>query len=280
MSRLYFSNPGSGERWFRVGTVDVTTTILITALASLSIFVYAADPALLSYAALYSPLVSGGQLWRLVTWPLVNPPAVMAVVQIVIFWYFGSNLERVLGRIRFLWMVGIVTLIPALGGTLFAVLTGQPLAVLGIGFLADAIIVAFVAANPMARSFFDIPFWILCAVFLGLDVLQYTGVRAWGNLLFLLLVIAISLLAARSFGISLLTWIPRISLPAVVGGDHSGRQTRKRARAAKLSVVRSNDIDSLLDKIAEHGIGSLTADERRRLDDHGGARRPPSSGWN
>ena len=33
-------------------------------------------------------------------------------------------------------------------------------------------------------------------------------------------------------------------------------------------LLRQAEIDVLLDKISEHGLDSLTADERRRLDEH------------
>src|ERR1035437_760501 len=153
MGRYSIPSRSSGDHWFRVGTVDVTTTVLISALACLSMFVYAAGPALLTPLVLISTQVTSGQIWRLVTWPMPNPPDFwMSVIPIAIFYYFGRDLERMLGRTKYLWMVLILVTVPAVGDMLFAIGTGQPFAVYGIAFLEAGLIVAFVVTNPTARS--------------------------------------------------------------------------------------------------------------------------------
>ncbi len=264
------------QHWFRVGTVDVTTTVLITALATVSIFVYAIDPGLLEPLVFYSNGVAPGQVWRLLTWPLTNVPDIWVVLGIVMFYWFGQGLEQLLGRTRFLHFLVILTLVPAAGDTLFTVLTTHavaslttPLAIIGgITFLASGVVVAYAATYPTARAFYDIPFWALAAVMLGLSALQYTGTRSWDYLVFLLLMVLTALIGARSFGLSRLTWIPKLPLPAIVSGDRSRTEERQRRRKTKLRVVRDTEINRLLDKIAAHGIESLTREERHRLDEH------------
>src|SRR6476469_7558196 len=97
--RYRFSMPSSRDRsdpWFRIGTVDVTTTVLVAALCVVSFFVYAIDRELLQH--LYLVLndsygigsVKGGQLWRLITWPIANEPDIFVALSIAIFWYLGS----------------------------------------------------------------------------------------------------------------------------------------------------------------------------------------------
>ena len=116
MSRFQFSVPrrrGPDDGWFRVGTFDVGTTILVVALGVVSFFVYAIDQTLLGRlwlvpdrVVLYKggPVEAGvrhGQIWRLVTWPLVNEPSLSAVIIMAIFWWFGRDLERAMGRVKF-----------------------------------------------------------------------------------------------------------------------------------------------------------------------------------
>ncbi len=268
-----FSPRTSDSHWFRVGTIDVTTTVLITALACVSMFLFAASPHLLTPLDFNSDDVLHGQIWRFVTWPFDNPPAIQVAINIAMYWYFGSYLERLMGRSRFLRFTALLILLPTILTLMFAIAIGHGLAVQGMGLLTPGIIAAFCAAMPGAQSFFGIKLWVLGAVYLGISVLALLGLRDWVTLLFLLLMVGIGLVGARSYGISGVAWIPRIPLPALLTGDTTRREVKKEKRATHLKVVREVDMDKLLDKIAEQGIGSLTDDERRRLDDHSQRRR-------
>ena len=267
----------------------MTTTVLIAGLATISIFVYAVNKSVLVYLALISNDVFGGQIWRLATWPMfVEPPFLAPVIGIALFWYFGKQLEHLLGRTKFLAFVAMLVLIPAVGATVLTELAGSGIGLGGIRFLEDGVIVAFVAAYPTARSFFNLPLWVLAAVILGIDALQYIGDRLWEYVLFLALVIATALIGSRSLGVSELEWIPKVPLPAFITGDpyqkanRARERTQRRTRRSKgadviamsprqtkhLDRADQADMDRLLDKIAASGIDSLSAEERRRLDDH------------
>ena len=58
------------DPWFRIGALDVTTTVLVALVCSLTIFIWTADPGLLRHLVLFPDKVRGGQIWRLLTWPL------------------------------------------------------------------------------------------------------------------------------------------------------------------------------------------------------------------
>jgi membrane associated rhomboid family serine protease len=266
-----FMNRYGSQYWFKVGTVQVTTTVLITALSALSLFVFAADPALLRFIELDTTALTSLQLWRLLTWPALNAPGagllVNVLINLLMFFLFGRELEAALGRKRFLWFVLILTVVPALATTALVIALNQPFATGGILVLATGIIGAFVATNPTARSFFDIPLWVFFVVIMVINLLYYTGVRDWGDVLFLMITVAVGLMLTRSFGISRLAWIPAIPLPARVTGDHTNTEHKKQKRANHLKVVQTTTLDSLLDKISQQGMDSLTAQERRQLDE-------------
>jgi hypothetical protein len=202
------------------------------------------------------------------------------VLSVVIFYLFGKELERALGRSRFLWFLGSITIVIGVVGCLVKVEPG------GLFLLESAVFAAFIAANPTAMSFFNIPLWVFGVVFLGIDLLQYTGARAWGLVVLTLVAVGIALLEARAFGLSELTWIPLLPLP---GAGQRPRQPhnqpqRKQKRRSRRSgpatvtpirkgpssadLLRQAEVDILLEKINEHGIKSLTPEERRRLDEH------------
>ena len=205
------------------------------------------------------------------TWP---------VISIALFYVFGRDLERQLGRVRFMWFLSILTLVPGM------IAIGLQLDVGGIELIEFALFGIFVMLNPTARSFFNIPLWVLGAVFLGLEVLQFLEARAWDQLLFIALLSATALLCMGAFGLSEnYPWIPKIPLPQFITKDPYQQANRRRTRTNKaarrsgpkvvpirgtahLDQASQADMDMLLDKINEGGVNSLTLAERRRLDEH------------
>ena len=285
--RYRFSMPSNRDRtdpWFRLGLVDVTTTVIITFLCVLSFFVYAADRTLLYNLYLIpsdNPVtgsVLGGQVWRLVTWPIANEPSIFVALSIAIFWYLGSRIESQLGRIRYLWLVGLAVVLPGL----IAVALDVP--VFGIRTLEIAIFVVFVMENPKMPFFFGLPAWILAVVIVGIDILQLLGDRQSEVLVVYLACIITAVLTARSFG--MLTdypWMPQLKRRGR-GGPKKRRPARSTSGASSgaREVVAQGpwptapiykpmqdqaEVDSILDKIALVGMDGLTADEKKRLND-------------
>lgn len=273
MARFSFPSPGSrghDDAWFRVGTVEITTTLLVIGLAVASMFAWAINATSLLNLALFPSRVLDGQVWRIVTWPLYNEPDLFAVIALVFFFFFGRELERLMGRVRFLWYLALLTVVPGL------VATALGLSAAGMRFIQLACFVGYVALYPQARSFFNIPLWVLGAVFVGIEALQLIGVRDYRGLVFLVVVIATAFVGLSLFGLTAaVSWLPNVQVPK--------RKTRRKgklkavpnppANAARPASPRPGDglrqaeIDVLLDKIAAHGIDSLTAEERRRLDE-------------
>ena len=272
----FFPSDRSTEPWFRVGTLDVTTTILVVAASVVSMFVWALSPRLLDPLVLYSYEVRSGQIWRIFTWPLANEPSIFTVLSLVIFFLFGRELERVLGRVRFAWLLGALTVVPAVIGVIVG-LDG----IAGLRWINAGVFLMFVMMYPTARSFFDIPLWVFGAVFLGIEVLQLVGLREWDLLIFLFVTLATAMIALRSFELTEISWIPKIPLP---GGQHTRKQRAPKRRKAPRGpaqvvpirpdqptaeqLLQQEDINRLLEKINEHGLDSLSAEERRRLDEY------------
>ena len=293
--RFSFSVPerrNASDPWFRIGTLDVNTTILVILLCVASMVLWAIDQSVWLNLALLPDEVTSGQVWRVVTWPLANQPGIWEVLTLAIFWYFGRELEGMLGRARFAVLLLLVTVIPGLA----AVLLDIPIAELATVELAVFLI--FIAEYPFARFFFGIPAWAIGAVIVGIQVLQYLGNRQEERILLLLVSIATAALTARSFGLATsLPWIPKIPLPA--GGGGGGRRRRpprqrsagggrvvdgpwgdapsapRRSSGASLPqppgpAVPDGDqaeLDALLDKISDLGMDGLSSDEKRRLND-------------
>ena len=290
--RYRFSMPSSRDRtdpWFRLGSIDVTTTVIIAFLCVLSFFSYAASPSSLNPIVLFSSDVRSGQVWRLVTWPFANSPSLSAVIAVAIFWYLGSRIESQLGRVRYLWLIGLITLLPAL------LATGLDVNSAGIRALEIAIFVVFVCENPKMPFFFGIPAWILAVVIVGVDVLQLLGDRQSEVLIVYLASIVIAVWTARSMGmLTDFQWLPQVKMPgrsgagSRSGGGGRGKKRPKVVRGAAGSSSSAGqivvdgpwptapiyrpmqdqaEVDKILDKIALVGMDGLTSDEKKRLNE-------------
>lgn len=282
----------SDDPWFRVGNVDVNTTIFVVGLGVLSIFVWAIEgPShpLLGRLWFVPSLVAEGQVWRLLTWPIPNDPDIWTILLLAVFFMLGSQLEASMGRRMFTAYLVTLVLVPPVVATLFHLVTDSNGLVLGLRFLELGVLVGFALRAPNARFWPGIPAWGIAAGIIVLDLLQYVGVRNQGlSILFLLTTVAVSLLMVRSMGFAEdADWLPKLPLPASLGGSptqSSGRSTTKRKRRGRanltvapaspaaprreLSRLEEAEIDAILDQVSAHGMDSLTPQQRKRLEEH------------
>jgi hypothetical protein len=227
--------------------------------------------------AFFSSEVRSGEVWRLITWPLgtipgVEEPSLWSAVTLFFLYMIGRELERVLGRNRFLLFVGILVFVPAALGT------ALQLGVAGMHYVSLPCFVALAVIYPQARSFlFNIPLWVIAAVFVGLEAIVLIGYRNRDPLIFLILTLATGLLTLKAFGVlDEVKWIPKLTMPK---RGKAGRRRKLKAVPNPPTTMqrpagprpgdglRQAEIDMLLDKIAAEGIDSLTREERRRLDE-------------
>ena len=270
------SNP-----WFRIGSLDVGTTVLVVLLSIVSLIVFALEPVdkpIQNAIAMISDDVAHGQIWRLVTWPLANLYFDFWVaINIVFFWYFGTELERNLGRVRMAVLIfGTAILIGVVGTVIDLPMTGTFYqgGLAGVGTLGLLLALVFIAENPHIRFFFGIPGWLIGVVLVAVQVIQLLGYRFLVDLYTFLCSLVIVAVMARAVGLLAdRTWIPHVKLP------HFHRRRRRAPRPTGPTVVQgpwqppaappvSRDqaaLDALLDKISASGMDSLTDGEREQL---------------
>lgn len=297
--RFPSSRPGrrsASDPWFRLGQVDVGSAAFLALLCAGSIVVYGLEPIdkpILRRLALFSDDVWSGQVWRLLTWPLAIAPGerlFWTAVTVAVLWYFGSQVERQIGRIRMTVLLVALIVLPGIVATVLGV------DAFGVRSIELAVLLIFVAENPHVRFFFGIPAWVLGLVYVVTDVLQISGARATDQLLLYLASLVIAALAARAVGmLGAYPWIPRVPLPDSWSGVRSSgpRRSRRgtvRGRTSGREVVRGPwtttpsgtppprptsgdqaaaqaELDALLDKISAGGLESLSPDEKRRLNE-------------
>jgi membrane associated rhomboid family serine protease len=268
---------GHDDPWFRIGTVDVNTSLLVALMCGVSLFVWAVSPDALLYLALLPDEVKHGQVWRLFTWPLWNKPDnIWTVLTIVMLWYFGKELERMIGRVKFAVLLVLLAVVPGIVGVLLNVPQGE------IRSVQIAVFCLFVAEYPNVRFFFGVPAWVFAAVIVGIEVLQLVGLRESDRILLLMVSLATAALAGRAFGLlAAYGWIPRLA----GSGPHSssgsgGAKSRRKTGGSKgrdfdrvvtgpwggPSPADQTEMDRLLDKMNSVGLSDT---ERRRLTELG-----------
>lgn len=300
--RYAFSVPEFRQRdgWFRVGSVDITTTAAVVALGVISMLVYAVDPALAFKGAFVTQEVRGGEVWRLVTWPLVNPPIdVWMLIGLAVFWWLGHLVEDDIGRKPFAVLLAAMAIIPTAVVTLLNVTNETGLGrwsafSYSVSFFSLALITIVGIDRPNLKFFFGIPAWVIAAAYVFIQVLSNVGARAWAQLILILLVIAVGCIGARQRGLlDTVTFIPRIARlggptrspygevrsAQPKGAKRFGKGKGKGSSASGTGSVvagpwgeRSGptpleqaELDVLLDKISATGIDSLTSFEKDRL---------------
>jgi hypothetical protein len=273
---------GSEDGWFHLGTVEVTTTVLVVVLSIVSVVEWALEGSfgpVQSHLLLDPDAVVTGQVWRLLTWPLAYPGGfgLGTVIAIAIFWYFGTEIESLLGKKRMAWFLGWIAV--GLGLLWVAVVEVSSLAgaLGGLNQLELMVLLVFIAEYPHRGFIFNIPGWVIGAVFVGVTIVVYIGSREWLLLLNFLLGLVLTALVAKSLG--LLSEVRQV--PRLRGPTRARRQKRSRGapKGGPSTVVAgpwqprevppvSRDqaaLDALLDKISAGGMDSLSDHEREQL---------------
>ena len=269
---------GSDDGWFHLGSIEVTTTVLVVVLAIASVIEWAFEGNLgpvQSHLYLDPDSVMSGQVWRVLTWPIAYPGGIglLDVFAIFIFWYFGTEIESLLGKKKMAWFLALITV--GLGVLWVAVVQLSTLygTLSTVNQLELMVLLVFIAEYPHRRFFFNIPGWVIGAIIIGISVLSYVGNRQWLLLLNFALGLLLTAIVARSMGL-MSEWrgVPNLKLrrkpkvkrqrrpsgPTVVQGpwQPSGAPPVSRDQAA---------LDALLDKISAGGMDSLTDQEREQL---------------
>jgi len=269
---------GSDDGWFRLGRVEVTTTVLVVVLSIASVIEWAFEGnfgPLQRHLSLVPDDVVSGQLWQLLTWPLAYPFGIglFGVLAIALFWYFGTEIESLLGKRKMAWFLGLVTV--GLGllwvavvelSTLFGILSS-------LNQLELMVLLVFIAEYPHRRFFFNIPGWVIGVVIIGISVLSYVGNRDWLLLLNFALGLLLTGVIARSLGL-MSEWrgvptvrirrTPRAKRPKRGSGPTVVQGPWQPSEPPPVSRDQAA-LDALLDKISAGGMDSLTDQEREQL---------------
>jgi membrane associated rhomboid family serine protease len=251
-----------------VGRVPVFATTIIVALHVISMVAVAlvrasgADAILAQLTFDSGAVLRDWELWRCFTYAFVNSPDPWFIIELVMLYIFGRDVEQFLGRKGFVRLYcGLLLLGPSL--LLAATMaTGRDFALVQ-GWANFGVFIAFAALYPNAQLIFAITAKVFAWVFLGINALQLVASREWAEMTVLLATATLAWYAIRHGATLNLAFLSRLR-PVT----HRAGRPRLRVLPSpeKISSDPHQVIDPLLDKIARNGLASLTRREREQLE--------------
>jgi membrane associated rhomboid family serine protease len=247
---------------------------MVTNLVILNAVIYLVDVLFLNNQltntlALKSDLIrEPWRCWELVTYGFVHSPGnvIHILGNMFCLWFFGRDVEPIYGKMRFLWFYLTAIIIAGLvGGLGERLLSGHAVSLIGASGGVAAIVILYVCHFPkrtlLVWGILPMPAWMLGVIFLLLDFLG--TFRADSN------VAHTAHLAGAAYGY--LFYRSHWDLSRLFPGSGTWRRLRSRPRVRIHEPDNDEDsltseVDRILEKIGREGESSLTAAERKTLE--------------
>jgi len=245
-------------------TISYAIGVLITFFAKAS----GALDALVSLLAFDSShSIVGGQIWQIFTYSFVDFPSFFTIVGLLFLYVSAVEIEKYIGRARFLTLYGVIVLIPVVSLTAVGMFISYPIVFFGQTQIMIGLFIAFCTLYPGVQwGGFLTAKWVAIASLVLSSAIDLSS-SAWVSLGELWLI------SGFSFGyIRFLQRggeLPSFRLPLRRRPKLRVVQKTKSRSSPSVSASTGNEtaeIDHLLDKIAKNGLGSLTSQERAALE--------------
>jgi membrane associated rhomboid family serine protease len=233
------------------------------------ILISIAGAEVVSELSLFTPQVWHGQVWRLVTYVFFDPEfygrdSLWFLFNMVLLFFFGREVEQLVGRKSYLGLYACLILIPAILLSILGLVTGQALEYMTCADAVFGVFIAFATIYPgaMPSMWISVPVWIIAWVLLGIFTFLDFVNHAFVPMLMIWSSSAVAYLGMRYVGAGrganwLTDWMET-------------RRGEKLARKHNIKVLTekktTESIDAILDKISKQGMNSLSPSERAALD--------------
>lgn len=209
---------------------------------------------LISYGFLHASIDSERFVWHI-------------LMNMYCLWLFGRDVEQLYGAKEFL---RIYLVLIAVAGAVWALLaTGDRGGLLGASGGVAGIMVLFVLNFPHRKFIllpipFQVPAWLLGIIIIGMDVIGAAGYRDANVAYVAHLAGAAGAFLYYRAGIRLTQFSPSFKFRSPFSSRPKLKVHNPKSRHAKLD----RRADEILQKVHEHGADSITAEERKILDDY------------
>ena len=221
---------------------------------------------LFAWLPFHSEFVLRGQVWRIFSYGLVNPPSLQFAFDLLFIAWFGREVEKFFGRRKFLWLYAGIYLVTPLLFTLIGVwLPMEPRAGETGAF---ALFIAFATLYPGAVMMFEVLAKWAALILFGILTLMALAYHDTTGLISLWATSGLAYAFVRheqgAFTLPAIDWWKRKPKFRVL--PDLPVSVKKTPPAPVPKAASMVEIDALLDKIAQSGMGSLTPKERAKLD--------------
>ncbi len=269
------SNDDRGA-WFNLGGYPLRSPAVLVLGCMVSMLVTTVaiatkNPAFGNWLVFDSRAVWSGQIWRLATYVIWNPPTMAFAMQMLMLWWFGRELEDFFGRRIFLKLCAGLVLVPALAGMVLGISQRVQWSGLSAVF---SLFIAYATMAPQVSLLFGVSAMWMAILFLGLNVLECLSSQRWGEM--------VMTIAGAGFAFSYVRYeqgrweLPQLTSLLKPANKVQFRVLEPVAHAnSKVAQAPEEDvgeegmalesIDPLLEKIGRSGLASLTEDERLQL---------------
>jgi len=271
------SGPYTPLMYVRGFPVDTTTLLVVVHIGAMVLTAVAmtltgtdmveAYSSVVRWFGFYGPEAITGKVWTLFTYPFVHNIAVEHIwfaIEMLMFFWFGREVERHIGRNAYIWFYALLVVVPAL-------VVGLASAFIPVGSLVGsniihfAVFIGFVTIYPNVQFFFGLVAkwlaWGLLAIFTLSSLVQ----RDWIGLIHLWTTCGGSYFLLRSSGIGGgFSWFESME-----HWKEERQQHKEDVRERKILEKRQEEeasVDAILEKISQQGIQSLNPTERELLE--------------
>jgi hypothetical protein len=211
-------------------------------------------------------VLHGGRLWEVATYAFVHPPSALLwfAIGMYMLFAFGREVERFMGRRAFITLYLLLLFAPTLLLSIWGLWQRTGLG--GSAIIHLGIFIAFAAIYPNVELFLGLQAKWMALIVTAIYSLQLLASRVWPELAVLWISVALAYAFVQLRGTGLeLGWLT----------DWTSRWRSKRSlrvvpRESGRRKVAPNDVHEMIDpvlaKISKSGYGSLTASEKRVLD--------------
>ena len=236
--------------------------VFVVSMLATTIFMGVGAPGLLNSLGFSSELVLRGEVWRIATYGLLNPPSIWFAVEMVMIVWFGRELEKFYGRRKFLTLYAGLYFLPPLVLTAFGLVQPNVLAGRSGSF---GLFIGFATLYPNVAFFFNILAKWLAAILVALYTLVSLSNRDMAGLIYLWTTVAFAHGFVRDQQ-GLFSFPRFASFRSKPASEPAARPASRSRSSDTAGAGTMAEVDALLDKIAQSGIGSLTPKERAKLD--------------
>jgi hypothetical protein len=194
---------------------------------------------------------------------------ILFVVEMLLFFFFGRSLENQIGRRSMIFYYGVLMVVPPL---LLLALSR----VLPVRFILDSsfyltmvLCLSYLLCIPQVFIPDGIRPRLLTWLLVGFCTVFFIAQQAWSLLGYMAVTLTVSLLYLECIGAGNSAGILYLFRPLPVPGLDEEELRRDLPVSAGRDSRLQDSVDALLDKISHKGMKSLTAEERRFLQEAG-----------